>query len=1145
MPSSHATAVGSLVGGSLASYPPCFSGDDKLLCVPCESSVKLFSTATGEQVGCLAGLPIGSDPDLKRKNEDGSLAGHTRTVTCVMAHPSNRVQVYTASLDGTMKLWDLYDQTCVATYPIKIGGEGDAKFDRPPILHMVKGAADLVYLLVDPYMVHSITSSSSSSNAAAASSSSSTAVTPSAASTTTSPSNANASTEILERERACRIVLFQLSKQTSFILYKVKDATRLAIDPSLKLLAAISGKILRIYDTLGKRSKSTFKKQMPFNLHTVTFHPSEPYLTLGDEKGHILILYGYTAQGTSNHAKPSATDLVTQTLHWHAHKVGAVLFTQDGHYMLSGGEEGVLVIWQLETGTKQFIPRLQASIMHISMSHDGNTYALSMGDNRIKFVSAVSNRVERVIAGLSYSSPAQSSGGASYLVANPSASISPAAASTTIVRRVTPTDDSQRSLAIPFLYSPHHAGWFLSSVSGGGLQLFDIYGDKHIADMDLLQRNVLSRTEDETSNAPRLESMAISPLGDKMVTTERRSGNVAAGAQQASSVGNGSGNDTIVMKFWDWHTHSSSFVLNTRIDPPHSHASQHLALSTLLWHPNPDEKMVVTIGKDACFKIWREIKKVSGPNVRKERRGRGADGLSQSNEMDAHETEEAYWNCTGVGHYRAYPTSSGAFSSDGSLLAVSYGQVLTLWDPYTLTLKHTLLHPSPSHPIRFVAFLPNTPFLLTTTANAMYVWNLLTLSLWWSYDLRVISYAVHDRVDHDKGYFAVMVLSPEEEDARPENRTERRDEQVDGQLNLHVPFKRRQTHLLLFTVHSPVPLRVWPLRDARLDSVSFSNVANPGNKAHHTTSAFASPILFANDPQVERASKRGGGGGASKKVNPTSLCYINYKRQLVRFDDIFDDEPSTRRDGLGVEAASAAAMARLVEQNEEISLFEQLYGKAHRPVPPRGATHHVAPTVTTPGTANLASLLGGPSHILPPPSSLFQGVMDGLVKKPIRSIVSGKEQTAASAAAQSQSTQQQQQADDARITDATQAAGEASPSAVQEDAALLAADSTATGGLFAWDSLATLGPSYNKLVSMMHDTNLKVTDDAIVHAPSSASVSVDRKRKKDSPAATDSETKSKSKAKTKSPKIAPTNGDDMEIDEAPLTTNKTKKGSKK
>jgi NET1-associated nuclear protein 1 (U3 small nucleolar RNA-associated protein 17) len=50
--------------------------------------------------------------------------------------------------------------------------------------------------------------------------------------------------------------------------------------------------------------------------------------------------------------------LVQSTYHWHSHGVSSVVFNSDGTYMMSGGEEAVLVIWQLETGNKRFLPRL-------------------------------------------------------------------------------------------------------------------------------------------------------------------------------------------------------------------------------------------------------------------------------------------------------------------------------------------------------------------------------------------------------------------------------------------------------------------------------------------------------------------------------------------------------------------------------------------------------------------------------------------------------------------------------------------------------------------------------------------------------------------------------------------------------------------
>ena len=39
------------------------------------------------------------------------------------------------------------------------------------------------------------------------------------------------------------------------------------------------------------------------------------------------------------------------------------------------------------------------------------------------------------------------------------------------------------------------------------------------------------------------------------------------------------------------------------------------------------------------------------------------------------------WSCTSVGFYRQKPAGDVAFSEDGSVLAVAFKDVVTLWDP--------------------------------------------------------------------------------------------------------------------------------------------------------------------------------------------------------------------------------------------------------------------------------------------------------------------------------------------------------------------------------------------------------------------------------------------------------------------------------
>ena len=56
-----------------------------------------------------------------------------------------------------------------------------------------------------------------------------------------------------------------------------------------------------------------------------------------------------------------------------------------------------------------------------------------------------------------------------------------------------------------------------------------------------------------------------------------------------------------------------------------------------------------------------------------------------------------------------------------------------------MRLVHTLLHPPPCQPTRFVRFVPGSPYLVAATSDQVYVWNLLTAKVWWSARLRVVS----------------------------------------------------------------------------------------------------------------------------------------------------------------------------------------------------------------------------------------------------------------------------------------------------------------------------------------------------------------------------------------------------------------------
>lgn len=69
------------------------------------SSVKVYSMATGAVVKVLS--------------QSALAGGHSDKVTCVILNPKNHLQLYTASLDGTIKLWDYNDNILLKTYHIR------------------------------------------------------------------------------------------------------------------------------------------------------------------------------------------------------------------------------------------------------------------------------------------------------------------------------------------------------------------------------------------------------------------------------------------------------------------------------------------------------------------------------------------------------------------------------------------------------------------------------------------------------------------------------------------------------------------------------------------------------------------------------------------------------------------------------------------------------------------------------------------------------------------------------------------------------------------------------------------------------------------------------------------------------------------
>lgn len=188
---------------------------------------------------------------------------------------------------------------------------------------------------------------------------------------------------------------------------KTKAAISMAISASGSWLVVVAG--YKAYVTLLSSPGSGFTKFVsPERLTCLAVHPIEDYFATGDERGQLRLWYCLNQQLVTNSSSSGEKRAQTTTMHWHAHAVSAISFTPNGAYLLSGGEESVLVIWQLHTGKKEFVPRLGAPILSVTVREAKDSeedYILGLVDGTYLIVGSGSLSVTRSIPRMKLGKP--------------------------------------------------------------------------------------------------------------------------------------------------------------------------------------------------------------------------------------------------------------------------------------------------------------------------------------------------------------------------------------------------------------------------------------------------------------------------------------------------------------------------------------------------------------------------------------------------------------------------------------------------------------------------------------------------------------------------------------------------------------------
>ncbi|CAL8388844.1 unnamed protein product [Gadus morhua 'NCC'] len=224
----------------------------------------------------------------------------------------------------------------------------------------------------------------------------------------------------------------------------------------------------------------------------------------------------------------------------------------------------------------------------------------------------------------------------------------------------------------------------------GHLQFYSLQRDQQLYNLDIVQQEYINQ-----SNLDQFEVVkaALDSRGSWLATVEQRS------AKEVE----------ISLKLWAFDEHTQSFVLNTTISAPHDGPISEICFSP----SSQNSTTLVSVSLDGHFKAW------------------------QLTQPDPSDDEEASWSCDFVGDYHSLEPKCCCFSADGSLLAVSFKEVVTVWSPASWDLLTTLSQPPGAIQDLCFGRLSCSKYLLGATDKNLCCWNLLTCSLEWSTALDV------------------------------------------------------------------------------------------------------------------------------------------------------------------------------------------------------------------------------------------------------------------------------------------------------------------------------------------------------------------------------------------------------------------------
>ncbi|KAL9339352.1 hypothetical protein Peur_068367 [Populus x canadensis] len=518
-------------GRNYVSSPPAFSNDAKRLLVCAANSVSIFSTATG--------LPV------------ASLDGHRALVTAVIvvpaSTPASKILCYcwTASLDGTIRYWD---------------------FSVPELIKIINVNSPIISMVIPSLLCQTTENNEKSPKSFAY------------LSVENTKEAEKESTKVLRGQiKKCNLTDFRMAGGVT--LTETKQPEIITVSASGKYFGIRFKCKLQIWKVPTTESERAVVKKITLhhtrNMTVLAFHPNQRIIAAGDVTGRILIWRGFGDRTFVNddrlvgvrsmnngEERPGVrgdddADSCT-TWHWHSAEVNVLFFSLDGAYLYSGGKEGVLVVWQLDTGKKKFLPRIGSPLLWFTNSPDPSLSSVSCADNQIHLLKMPSMEILKSISGIKLpcSFPEMYNG----------------------LRSGIAFDSNEGLVALP--------------TENYCIQLYSLLDDRGISEVQVCERN--HQPGDEVTVVVTLAVLSLD--GSMMSTAEVKLPEEGLGG-------------LVCLKFWAFGS-QKEFSLTTIVYEPHRDAG----ISAIAFHPT--RAMAVSSSYGGDFKVWicnKGIRQVDEP----------------------------------------------------------------------------------------------------------------------------------------------------------------------------------------------------------------------------------------------------------------------------------------------------------------------------------------------------------------------------------------------------------------------------------------------------------------------------------------------------------------------------------------------------